>query len=277
MQITQQVFVAEECIRNTHNKYKAESSFRHEVEKAVGSVKEEKTQLAEKLKTSKHECLSTVAGLKTIEKQAVDQRKLLFTTELNLATEKATILSLKAELEKAKAEAQAVKEAAKAAETTAYEQGMLETEQRLAEEVVEVCRDYCTVTWNEALNSARVPADSKLRRAERVYFPEHIKEIPIDPSSAALPLPPLEQIPNAQDPTIDVGTSTEAGMGKEDLPSSSDVPSEDTLTIRDVISQAKEVEKPIDEDARSKTATTKEDPYPKKKQLQDFIFLVFSS
>ena len=57
-----------------------------------------------------------------------------------------TILSLKAELQKAKAKTQAIKEAAKAAEKAAYKRGMLKTEQRLAEEVVEVCRDYCTIT-----------------------------------------------------------------------------------------------------------------------------------
>ena len=54
-------------------------------------------------------------------------------------------------------------------------------------------------------------------------------------------------------------------MGKEGLPSTSDTPSEDTLTIRDMISQAKEAEKTKSGDARSKTATTKEDPHPKKK------------
>ena len=69
---------------------------------------------------------------------------------------------------------------------------MLETEQRLAEEVAEVCRDYCTVTWMEALNSAGVSMDSELRRVESVFFPEHIREVPADPSSTALPLPPLE-------------------------------------------------------------------------------------
>ena len=141
---------------------------------------------------------------------------------------------------------------------------MLETEEKLAEEVAEVCRDYCTVTWNEALNSAGVPTDSELRRAENVYFLEHIREIPTDPSSAALPLPSLKQVPSTQDLTIDVGTSTGAGMGKEGLPPASGAPFEDTLTIRDVISQAKVAEKPKDGDAQSKTAT-KEDPQPKKK------------
>ena len=83
-----------------------------------------------------------------------------------------TVLSLKAELQKAKAKTQAIKEAAKAAEKAAYKRGMLKTEQRLAKEVVEVCRDYCTITWNEALNSAGVSVDSELRKAENMYFPE---------------------------------------------------------------------------------------------------------
>ena len=74
---------------------------------------------------------------------------------------------------------------------------MLETEQRLAEEVAEVCRDYCTVTWDVARNSTRVPADSKLRKAEMVFYPEHIKEIPTYHSSVALPSPTLEQVPSA--------------------------------------------------------------------------------
>ena len=166
-----------------------------------------------------------MVGLKTVETQAEDQHKLLYTTELNLATEKATVLSLKAELQKAKAETQAIKETAKATEIVAYERGMLETEQRLAKEVAEVCRDYYTITWNEALNSAGVSADSELRKAENVYFPEHLREILADPSSTALPLPPLEQVLSTQDLTIDAGTSTEAGMGKEGLPPASDAQS----------------------------------------------------
>ena len=128
MQVAQQVYVAKECVRNAHNKFEVECNFQREVEKALGSVKEEKAQLAEKLKTFEHECLSALARIKTAETQAEDQRKLLYTTELNLAIEKATVLSLKAELQKTKAEAQAVKEATKAAKIAIYEQGVLKTE-----------------------------------------------------------------------------------------------------------------------------------------------------
>ena len=110
-----------------------------------------------------------------------------------------------------------------------------------------------------------------------MYFPKHIREIPVDPSLTALPLPPPEQVPSIQDLTLDAGTFTKVGRGKEGLPSANNAQSEDTLTIRDVISQAKVAKKPKDGDARSKTAATKEDPQPKKKQLQDiFYFLMFS-
>ena len=119
---------------------------RHEVKKTLRAVEEEKTQLAEKLKTSKHKRLSALAGLKTAKAQAKDQGNLLYTTKLNLATEKAMVLSLKAELQKAKDETQTAKEAVKAVEVATYERGVLETEQRLAEEVAEVCKDYYTIT-----------------------------------------------------------------------------------------------------------------------------------
>ena len=69
------------------------------------------------------------------------------------------------------------KEASEVAETTSYERGVLKTETRLAEEVARVCKDYCTKTWVEALNQVGVPTDSKLRRAENVFFPEDIREV----------------------------------------------------------------------------------------------------
>ena len=43
--------MAEECIRSVHNKFEAKSNFRCKVEKTLRSIKEEKSQLAEKLKT----------------------------------------------------------------------------------------------------------------------------------------------------------------------------------------------------------------------------------
>ena len=48
--------------------------------------------------------MSAEAGLKTVEKQVKDQRQKLHVTEINLATEKQTVLDLKAALQKAKEE-----------------------------------------------------------------------------------------------------------------------------------------------------------------------------
>ena len=66
------------------------------------------------------------------------------------------------------------REAAKVAKEAAYDCGAEETEIRLAEEVAGVCRDYCTETWIEALNSAGVSIDSELRKIKSIFFPKHI-------------------------------------------------------------------------------------------------------
>ena len=57
------------------------------------------------------------------------------------------VLELKSELQKAKEVAQAEKKAIEAAKQASYLLGIEETETRLAEELAEVCRDYCKVSW----------------------------------------------------------------------------------------------------------------------------------
>ena len=59
--------MAKECVRNAHNKFKAKSNFRHKVEKTLRSVKEEKSQMAENLKTLEQDRQSALVGLKTAE------------------------------------------------------------------------------------------------------------------------------------------------------------------------------------------------------------------
>lgn len=88
--------------------------------------------------------LSAEAGLKNVQTQIEDQRQLLHVTQINLATEKLLVLELKAKLQKAKDVTQAAKVATEAAEKAAYGHGVVETEERLAKQVAEVCRDYCT-------------------------------------------------------------------------------------------------------------------------------------
>ena len=92
--------------------------------------------------------------MKNVEAQAEDQRKELYTTQINLAIEKTVILDLKSKLQKAKEALKVAQEAVIAAETSAYERGVLETEARLTAKVTVVYREYCAETYNQALDRA---------------------------------------------------------------------------------------------------------------------------
>ena len=83
--------MAEDWVRNAHNKFDAEAQSWHEVEKALGTANHEKTQLAEKLK-------AVESTRQSAEAQVEDRRKQLYTTQINLATEKVVVLDLKVEL-----------------------------------------------------------------------------------------------------------------------------------------------------------------------------------
>ena len=213
----------------------------------MGALKQERVKLSDKLIAADRAHQSAEAGLKNVEMQVEDQCKQLHMTKIELAIQRQLVLDLKAELEKAKDTAQVAREASEAMETTSYERGVLETETRLAEEVVGVCKDYCAETWVEALNRAEVPEDSELKKAESVFFLEDIREAPV-----ALPLP--MQLPTIQAPSPDAKVSAGAGKGKEVQPSAKAKQFKDALTIRDVVSKAKETE------SKSKAADPEENP-----------------
>ena len=188
-----------DLVRNANDKVKAEAHSRFKVKKALGALKEEHKELGNKLTVAERERSNALANLKNAEAQAKDQHKLLYTTKIELATQKQLVLDLKAELQKVKDVAKEVtrvaKETIEVVERASNECGVEDTEIRLAEEVVEVCRDYCTETWIEAHNSARVPANSKIRKAKSIFFLEHIREAPADLPSTTLPLPRPKQSP----------------------------------------------------------------------------------
>ena len=119
MQVTQQVYVAEEWVQSAYKKFNAKSQSRREVEKALGTANHEKMQLTEKLKATESVRQNAEAKLKNVKAQAEDQHKQLYTTQINLATEKATDPDLKAELQKAQKALMVAKEATKVAEAAA--------------------------------------------------------------------------------------------------------------------------------------------------------------
>ena len=166
--------MAEEWYRDAHKLADAEALFHAEIEKTLGAIKQEHHELTEKFKEAESGRKSVEARLKNAEKQADDQRQKLHVTEINFATEKQAILDLKAELQKAKEEVQLAKEAAEAEKRAAYQLGVEETQVRLAEELSELCRDYCGITWDKVLNVADVPADSAWRLPENIFYPPEI-------------------------------------------------------------------------------------------------------
>ena len=137
-----------------------EALSRAEVEKTLGTIKQEQHELTEKLKEAQSGHLSAEAVLKNAEKQVEDPSQKLHVTEINLAIKKQAVLDLKAALQKAKEETQLAKEAAKVEKRAAFQIGMEETQVRLAEELLEVCRDYCNVTWDKALSIVGFLVDS---------------------------------------------------------------------------------------------------------------------
>ena len=66
--------MAEEWCRNNRKLVDVEALSHAEVEKALRALKQEHYELSEKLKEAELGCKSVVAGLKTAEKQAKNQR-----------------------------------------------------------------------------------------------------------------------------------------------------------------------------------------------------------
>ncbi|XP_050253278.1 uncharacterized protein LOC126699481 [Quercus robur] len=183
--ITQQVFVAEEFCRNSRNLAEAETQARTEVEKALGSLKHDHTKLTAEFKDSENRRKSAEAGLKSAEDQAEDQRKQLYTAQLNLNTERQAVQDLRTALQKVedelrlvKAEAQLIREATEAEKNAARQLGAEETEAKLSEEIPEVCREYCDISWAHALDAAGVPAYSAQRLPESIFYPPEIRASP---------------------------------------------------------------------------------------------------
>ena len=143
-------------------------------------------------------------------------------------TEKQAVLDLKAELAKVKGEARLAREAAEKAVAASYDHGVKDTEVRLAEEVAAVCREYITLSWGVALDRAAIPADSDLRKAENIFFPEDIREIP----DVIAPKEPLPTKALASDSAMPEAEDAQPAV-KDKLP-------EDSLSIREVVAQAKE-------------------------------------
>ena len=129
MQLTQQIYVTKDWVKNARSEARAALDARFEAEVELGALKESQAKLAKQLKEAVRARDSSKVGLKTTEKQAEDLCKQLHYTETNLATEKQLVTELRKEFRKAREAVQLVKETAKAEKQAAYTLGVEETQE----------------------------------------------------------------------------------------------------------------------------------------------------
>ena len=188
------------------------------------------------------------------------------------------------------------KEATEASEWASYNCGMQETELRLAEELAEVCRDYCKEVWAEALNRVGVPATFEWRLAENIFHLEDIRKVPmVLPPPAVLAFPPSEQpsttqaslLPpevfegsskaSNQSQEVEMAEGKEAGQGgpqPEDKGKGKEVKALPEAKGKKVAFKIKDVDsKAKDAAAKAKDADPKDDLPLTKAYFQDFSFL----
>ena len=163
------------------------------------------------------------------------------------------------------------RKAAEVERQASYALDMEETHARLIEELAKVCRDYCNVTWDEALNVAGVPLDSAWRQLGSIYYHPDIRKIPgaILPPSAlvleaskqalatqtALPLPTASKGPRqAGDQRQGANRAKDKCKGKGAKPPSED---KNAAKAMEAEAKAKEAEAKTKEvDPKAKDAPT---------------------
>ena len=207
-------------MKNSHEETRAAHDAQETSEVHLNALKDKQAQMADQVKQALQDKASAEAGLKTTEKQAEGLRKELHYCEFNLATERQTVKDLREELSKAREATQLIKEAAEAEKQASYALGVQETQSRLTEEFSALARDYCDITWGKALDAARVPADSSLRRPESIYYDSDIQELPgsdSPPPEQTTPVSEVSAANQALHTPVEVPTDShqDAGQGKK--------------------------------------------------------------
>ena len=212
--------MAKEWVKNARGETGVALDARAEVKAQLGTLKEKQAKMSEQLKQAIRARDSAEASLKTTERQFEEVRKELHYSKINLAIKKQMVTELREELRKAREAAQLLKEATEAEKQAACALGVQETQSRLTEEFSAVARDYYDITWGKAVDVARIPADSSLRRPESIYYDSDICELPgrssFPPEQHAQvsEVPIADQVPLAP---VEVPTDSRqnAGQGKE--------------------------------------------------------------
>ncbi|XP_065616313.1 uncharacterized protein LOC112006699 [Quercus suber] len=199
----QATFRLEEIVEFCHQQIDEERKKRMVAVCTLNASEQNIVQLKKRLTAEESARKSADLALEGFQRQAEDQRQLLRDNNAQLATSKEQVLALQKQLEevqklrdqaeKAKAEAEKERDVA---EQHGYDMGVVETEDIFQAEVPVVCREYYSLTWQEALNRARVESSSELRKPENVYLPPAIRastpSTPQGEASSTAAKPPKE-------------------------------------------------------------------------------------
>nr|POF21574.1 hypothetical protein CFP56_10786 [Quercus suber] len=178
----QATFRLEEISESYHQQIDEERKKKITAVRTLNASEQNIVQLKKKLAAEESARKSADSTLEGFQRQAEDQRQLLRDANTQLAASKEQVLALQKQLEevqklkdqaeKAKAEAEKERDVA---EQQGYNVGVAEIEDTFRAEVPVVCREYCALTWQEALNRAGVASSSELRKPENIYFPPAIR------------------------------------------------------------------------------------------------------
>ena len=170
MQAIQEVFTAEEWVKDARNEARLAYNLRVKTSKALGIAEQKNKELTTKLVTKDRGRKSAKVGFKNAQAQDEEQCQKLNYTEIKLATANQQVV----ELEKAKEATWAAQVVADALGQKFYDLRVQETEARLTEELAGFCMDYCQKVSIEALNLVKVPTALEWRRVENVYCPQDL-------------------------------------------------------------------------------------------------------
>ena len=167
------------------------------------------------------------------------------------------------------------REAVEAEKKATYQLSVEETQVRLVKELLEVCRDYCNMTWDKALTVARVLAEFVLRLPKKVYYHLEIRKVPTASSPLAptpesfeqpLAIPdalPLLEISKGSSQAGDQGQGAEGEKGKgKDKGKKPSAKTKDAAKVKEAEVETQEVN-PKAKDAPTSQPRQKEDPLAK--------------
>nr|XP_023884923.1 uncharacterized protein LOC111997105 [Quercus suber] len=156
-------------------------------------------QLKKKLAAEENTRKSADSALEGFQRQAEDQGRLLRDANAQLAASK---------------------------EQQGYNVGIAETEETFRAEVPVVCREYCALTWQKALDRAGVESSSELRKPENIYFPPAIRaSTPSTPQGevAFFVAEPPKEVQTQAPPTLNQQEQSSVPEKAKDLSSAKEV------------------------------------------------------